>query len=190
MASAQAELRRLVWSGFETTDEIVEHIEWTWGWDEPLDTAWLRDELKAEFEKKRRDETSWPTTTDNDRLERAFAALEAHGIIALHNAGYTQQDGMSDVSERSHGARIRDARKSQIITGWCFYTGQDIKTALDSHGLWIAFGDFDGDRDRALSVARTIKRVLEHEGLRVEWNGEPGQRLRISPFDWRKRGAR
>jgi hypothetical protein len=182
--SVQAEVRRLVWSGFDTADEIVESVEWTWDWDEPLDIDWLREQIATEFAEKRRGETAWPTITDVDRLARAFDALNAEGVIALHNAGDTQQDGMSDVSER-----YRDADDPAAIAGWCFYTGQDIESALTSDELYLAFGIFENASDEARSraLAKRIEAALEREGFRVEWNGDLGTRLRIAPLHWQKR---
>jgi hypothetical protein len=182
--SAQAEVRRLVWSGFDTVDEIVESVEWAWAWDEPLDVDWLREEIAAEFAKKQRDEAAWPAVTDVDRLARAFDALNAEGVIALHNAGYTQQDGMSDVSERYH-----DTEDPAEILGWCFYTGQDIEGALESEALYIAFGIFENvpDEARSRTLAERVKTALEREGFRVAWDGDLGTRLEIAPLRWQKR---
>ena len=42
---------------------------------------------------------SWPQVTDCDRLDRAFAALEQQGVIALHRAGCTQSDGLEEVED-------------------------------------------------------------------------------------------
>lgn len=183
-ASAEAEVHRLVWSGFEAADEIAEHIDWTWGWDEPLDHAWLRRRIAEEFARKMREEADWPAVTDNDRLDRVFAELNRTGVIALQNAGTTQEDGLSDVAEDYQAREDRAA-----VTGWCYYHGQDIETAMASGELFLAFGAVDGDRDKARAVAVRIRTVLEQAGFRVEWDGDPERRLRVSPFVWRRRNT-
>src|SRR5262249_28094424 len=59
----------------------------------------VSDALDREFQQFEFEKASWPPVTDCDRLDRAFEAIRKRGLIALQNAGYTQSDGQSDVSE-------------------------------------------------------------------------------------------
>lgn len=49
--------------------------------------------VDEELRKKREEEGSWPGQTDCDRLDVAFDALLAQGIVALQGAGLTMSDG-------------------------------------------------------------------------------------------------
>ncbi|MGI2031369.1 DUF6891 domain-containing protein [Rhizobium panacihumi] len=179
-------IRNLVWGGFETQADIEETIS-----EEYLDPAdlseadrqWIREETVGLFEEKRDEEKTWPKETDVDRLEAAFAQLEKVDIIALHNAGVTQSDGRSDVSEEFHARG--DAGQSS--RGWVFYHSQDVDGALAGGDLYLAFGAFRNADSMAPVVAREIMAVLGQHGLKATWDGDVGQRIRIAPFIWRKR---
>src|SRR4051794_388332 len=97
-------VRQLVWSGFYDADEIVTSINETIFWQNEIDQHWLRAEIQKEFRRKRAEEETWPGTTVCDQLDQAFALLERQGILALQNAGYTQSDGISDVTQFYHDA--------------------------------------------------------------------------------------
>src|SRR5262245_35182424 len=53
----------------------------------------LRELVKAEMTRLKAEQESWPNVTDCDRLDRAFAALRAENILAIHNAGLTFSEG-------------------------------------------------------------------------------------------------
>src|SRR5262245_27996921 len=61
------------------------------------ETTWVRDELERAWSAKLEGEKSWPPVTDWDRLDAAFAQLEAGGIMAMHNAGVEFSDCASEV---------------------------------------------------------------------------------------------
>jgi len=173
-----------IWSGFyepddvhEMIDEIIDDGEL----DDEADEAFLRSTIAPEFEKKTLAEKSWPDQTDCDRLDLAFEALNAEGIIALHNAGYTQQDGFSDVGEALYQAG------EERFKGYCFYHEQDVERAVDGGGLTIAFGDLDGDKAKCTEIGYAVKQVLEKHGFTIEWDGDSKTRLMISNMDWKRR---
>ena len=95
-AEALRAIRRYVWSGSYDAEEIA--IIVAESMSEP-DQDWLRTEVETEMAKKRAEEATWPATTDCDRLDRVFEALEAQGIIALQDAGLTKSDGLEEVTE-------------------------------------------------------------------------------------------
>lgn len=127
-------------------------------------------------------EKTWPRETDCDRLDRAFDELTSAGIIALHNAGYTMSDGISDVNQVLH-----DWGRSNV-KGYCFYHGQDLERAVARDGLTVAFGDLDDVASQKATIGQTVKKVLESHGFVVQWNGDPETRLEIPKFDWKRRG--
>lgn len=183
-ALTQAQIGALVWGGFEKRNEIFEHVVEVWDWEQELDRDWLRLRINEEMRRKRDAERHWPATTDNDRLAAAFVALTGRGVIALHNAGYTMQDGLSDVSE---ALRDHEIDASEFV-GWCFYHQQDVEAVLETQKLYLAFGAFDGEAAQSLAVAEIVQRSLLEAGLVTEWSGDIDTRLAIKPFQWQRRG--
>jgi hypothetical protein len=168
-----------VWSGFYEPGEVQEMIGDLLEGDE--DEAMLRASVAPEFKQKQAAEQTWPAETDCDRLDAAFADLSDAGIVALHNAGYTMADGISDVAEVLHSLG-RDG-----IRGYCFYHGQDVERAVAGGGLNIAFGDVNDDPAKSAGVGTAIKQVLEQHGFQVTWDGDIATRLNIPVFDWKRR---
>ena len=171
-----------VWSGFYGPEEIQEMIGEIL--EDDADETFLRSTVEPEFEKKAVAESSWPSETDCDRLDRAFDMLNTKGIIALHNAGYTQSDGLDDVGEILH-EKGRDG-----ISGYCFYHGQDLERAIQGEGLLIAFGDLDDNTDGKVEIGTIVVQVLRELGFDIEWNGDPEKRINILNLDWKRRLTR
>src|SRR5262245_14896850 len=84
---ALEEIRHWVWSGFFNESEVQEFFGEIL--EEDADEAMLRHAVAKEFAAKAAAEAGWPAETDCERLDKAFAALNESGIIALANAGYT-----------------------------------------------------------------------------------------------------
>lgn len=51
------------------------------------------------------------------RIGLVFDVLTDHGIVTMHEAGHTQEDGFTDRAEASE--------EQGGATGFCFYTKQD-----------------------------------------------------------------
>lgn len=101
----------------------------------------LVDAIDLAFRKKADEERSWEPTTDCDRLLSAFVELEAKGIIAIENCGFTLQEGVDRVW-RLALAREELGRKSD---GYCFFHTQDVMRAVEGEGLMLAFGSMKDD---------------------------------------------
>jgi hypothetical protein len=168
----EASTRETILDEYLTPDEVG-----------PDDRRWIEAEVARAFARKRADEAAWPPETDVDRLARAFDALDAAGIIALHRAGYTRSDGISDAVEVYH-QRKEQGRASR---GFVFYHGQDVEAVIVDRGLYLAFGAFD-DRDETMAaIAREIVAAVEAQGLRTAWQGDVGTRILVHPIRWLKR---
>jgi hypothetical protein len=175
-------IRTWVWSGFYSPDDVQEMIGDVL--EEDADERMLRVAVGPEFARKAVAEAGWPKRTDCDRLDAAFAELEAVGIIALQNAGYTMSDGISDVSER---LAARDRAK---VRGYCFYHGQDLERAVAGDGLTLAFGDLDDDPAEKRAVGELVAAVFRKGGFEVDWNGDPDKRIHVPKIDWKRRSPR
>jgi hypothetical protein len=183
-AVARDAVRRYVWSGFYDTDGIVEIIDESIFEPGQIDLDWLRAEIMTAFRKKQAEERTWPSTTDCDRLDQVFASLEQQGIMALQNAGYTQSDGISDVTQFYHEA---GGEQSDIV-GYCFYHGQDLERVMESGELWLTYGDILGEDEKGVEIGRRIKHALEGVSFTVEWDGSIKTRLLVKGIKWQRRG--
>jgi hypothetical protein len=173
-------VKKWVWSGFCTpadVDEMVDDVL-----DEDSDEGAIRATIAPEFARKRAAEAGWPSETDCDRLDAAFVELNASGIIALHNTGYTMSDGRDIV-----GIEL-EKRDREAVVGYCYYHAQDVERALECGGLWIAFGDLDNTPEGKVAVGRRVVAELERHGFHAAWDGDPERRIGVPEFDWKRRG--
>jgi hypothetical protein len=86
--------------------------------------SWL-DEAAAELA---RDQRSWPSRTDHDRLEAAFADLEAAGIVVLR---------VCDDHWSAHAELKRRAGAGTRPVGIAWFTPPDVWHAIDNGMLEI-----------------------------------------------------
>jgi hypothetical protein len=183
-SDALAQIDWMARSGFYDHDTILEIV--TEQMFEPGEvdadaaSAAIRERLLA----KRVAEASWPDETDCDRLDAAFATLNAAGIVALQNAGYTLSDGIDDVSEVY--AELGGADSG--IVGYCFYHSQDLERATNGAGLMLAFGDIRGDDEKGIEVGRAIVVVMKSCGFDVSWSESLKERIGLPDLDWKRRG--
>lgn len=79
--------------------ELIEWFSQEYFYPDELDPDAVRTVIRAEMARLATESASWPAVTDCDRLDAAFNAMRARGVIALQNAGYTQSDGFEDCCE-------------------------------------------------------------------------------------------
>jgi hypothetical protein len=149
-----------------------------------LDSAPVSAAIDAETKKWTDEKKQWPAVTDCDRLDKAFAAINKRGVIAIQNAGNTQSDGYDDFRD----AYDRHPKKSSVI-GYCFYHGQDLERAVRGGGLFLAFGPTDPSFEETQGplIGEIVREELERVGLTVEWDGTFANRMHLPCFDWQKR---
>ena len=148
---------------------------------EPTAVAAVIDDEWTKWESQK---TTWPAVTDCDRLDSAFVAIGKHAIIALHNAGYTQNDGY----ELFLDAYDSISPKSSII-GYCYYHGQDLERAVRGEGLYIAFGPVDPSEEESKGpkIGNFVRDELIRAGLNVDWNGTFASRIYLPSLAWQRR---
>jgi hypothetical protein len=173
-----------VWSGYYSRDELLESL------DESLEDEEIGELerrryvafLEAELARKAAAAKDWPKVTDCDRLDEAFAALNAQGIMALQNAGYTMSDGASDIAEA-----LDEAGRENFL-GYCFFHFQDLERVVDGHPLLLAFGDIDPADVRKLEAGRIVEAVMKQSGFDVQWNQDTETRIELHGLKWQRRG--
>ena len=168
------QIRLNVWSGLSNIEDVQELVSELL--EDDADETMLKELVIEEFKKKFEAERTWPENTDCNRLETAFTNLSEKGIVAMHNAGW-------DKSEAFHNCldAYREAGSPKELFGICFYTSQDIESAINDSGLWIGFSSTraeDEDTD-ALRAAKLIVEELQSAGLRVEWDGDASSRIKV-----------
>ena len=177
-------IRVWVWSGFYSLSDVLEMLEdCDEGDEDEADKQMLEEYAKSEFQAKREAEAAWPPVTDCNRLDAAFDALNGMGVIALHNAGYTISDGISDV------AGVLAESDGDKVKGYCFYHGQDLERAVDGHGLMLAYGDIADTAIGKRQIGELVRAELERRGFVVEWDGDEEKRIDLPRIVWQRRAA-
>ncbi len=168
--------------GFYDREEILEII-CDHMYKRELDRSQVSKALHEEQILLEAEKDLWPEKTDFERLRQAFSQLRDHGIIAIHNAGFTQSDGHATFEDE-----YLDSSGSDEITGYCFYHLQDIQHAIEGLGLYIAYDTKSGyNEDDREEIGATIVRVLQAEGLHPQWSGSSDFRILLPDFKWQYR---
>lgn len=183
-----AELRGLIATkvreGFDTRDEIIEnftHYLYEHGHGEGASVLAIRltDEALAEHQKR---QSSWPDTTECDRLDAAFAELERRGIVARQNFSCCGTCGATEIWDEMRQVYAA----GQPVKGYTFYHMQDTEAAVEGGGLYLNYGATEEGEAAAVAVAEEIVTVLNESGLAADWNGQLNTRICVS-LDWKRR---
>ena len=187
-------LRTVAVEGYETDEMIVELVSQSLLHDHPEHPD-LQERVAALapalFDELQAREAGWPIPTDNDRLDRAFVALDRDGILTRQN--WYQSPGPA-AEEMDHEVAAR--RFERPIHGFAFFHGGDIRRALAGEGLHITWGAV-APRQRSKErceraswdVAQDIHRALWAQGLSPQWSRVIGEPITL-PFTWRRRRRR
>ena len=195
----RAEASRLISPGFRTRaqvrEEMIDLFEdeglEMFGDGQPLsrdEIAAIVDDVWAE---RLRAQQTWFGLSDADRLESAFAELEASGIVARMNFSCCGSCGHAEIA-----GEVAEDRSPR---GYVFFHMQDADALVeaDAPSLYFDYGAWSGDGgpypDResyaaaAVAIGHDIVHTLGAAGLRVEWNGDLGRRICVVGLDWRRR---
>jgi hypothetical protein len=175
--SLRERARARVAQGFDRQDEIVASLLDELR-DEPVDPRDVEAAVAEAMAAHRAAQAEWPIPTDCDRLDRAFAQLEASGIVARQNWTCCQTCGHAEMGDEL----------DERAQGYVFFHMQDTESAVEGDGLYLAYGSIAPGQAAARSVARRVIRALQREGLSPEWNDSAQTRIRV-PLDWKKRRA-
>jgi Domain of unknown function (DUF6891) len=172
----------LVWSGFFNEADLGVYLaDLAYDPDAKDIAGEIESHARAEISKKREAEKAWPDTTDCDRLDAAFQALEDQKILALHNAGYTAQDAAADAWD------IINREPKGAWDGYCYYHGQDVERAVQSFPLFIGFDAVADDEKAKRAIGERVAAALRGADFEVDWSGDPETRMSITNIDWKRR---
>ena len=177
-------VRRDVASGYYASDEIIRNAVYDVGDEMPAEEAEreARRLLPVALAEHSAEQANWPERTDYDRLDAAFAALEADGIIARQNFSCCGSCGSTEIWDEMEA--VRDA--GGPASGYAFFHVQDTDGAVDGDDLYLNYGSSTAGEDAALAVAREIVEHLEAQGLQTTWTGSWNQRIGVQ-LDWKRR---
>ena len=169
--------------GFDTRDEIVNtSIE---VFEDTLPADVLRANVPKfaddAIAKHRAAQKTWVGKTDCERLDEAFAALEAAGIVARQNFSDCQTCGQAEIGEE-----IEQASKKGAVRGFTFYHWQDTDGAIQTGKMYLTYGDVDGTPAGGVKIGKEVAKALRAAGLTVNWNETFEQRIGVK-LDWKKR---
>jgi len=117
------------------------------------------------------------------KLDTVFQHLIKQGIIALHYAGYTQDEGFVDCNEIA----TRRYENGEKVIGCCFYSMQDLEHILHEENslLYLSFGNYF-DKPTAKEIGQMIVWELEKAGFVVEWDQTASTKIAIKDLKWDK----
>lgn len=172
-------------AGFAAEDQIIEGtLDYLEGQEFDFDAleAYVVQATRAALAAHCAAQQCWPPETDCDRLDAAFARLEAEGIVARQHFTCCQSDGHSEI-----WGEIRAAQKARPVIGYVFYHEQDTESVMETGKLYLAFGAVEKGEAATLAVAGRAAAVMQEAGFTVEWDGSVKQRLSLTGLDWKKR---
>lgn len=178
------QIRRDVAAGFRDEDAILQNASDVFQDElEPTliqqEASRMLRELLAEHAEAAR---AWPAETDCDRLDAAFAALEAGGVISRQNFSCCQTCGSDEIWDE-----IKEAQtEGRPAHGYAFFHMQDTDSAVDGGGLYLNYGACEEGEKAAVAVGHEIVSALTAHGLQTDWDGSHAQRIAVS-LDWKRR---
>jgi hypothetical protein len=170
--------------GFESAHEIVASAQ-DWACDE-----YSREDLLPEIRRltaellaaHQAEQAGWGPTTDCDRLDQAFAALNRQGIVARQDFSCCNNCGFSEIWDE-----IEEAEKQQAVDGYVFYHLQSTERVIKTGQLLMAYGCLEDDPKALQRVAKKIVEELRSVGLRASWGGTAGHPIVVEGVVWRRR---
>ena len=170
--------------GFITQEEILEQaFEYAADeYDNPEDLEPEIQRVTAELLSAHQEEQkTWEAVTDCDRLDNAFAALNAQGIVARQNFSCCNTCGHTDIWEE-----IEEEEEKQPVQGYLFYHVQSTDNAVEAGMLYLTYGSVE-EKEQALNhVANQCVMELRRVGLKASI-GEMYSPILVEDIVWRKR---
>lgn len=178
------QIDRDVAAGFDDEDVILRNLPDYF--EGEIDPALTRREaprlLREALARHKAAAAGWPEITDCDRLDAAFDALEADGVIARQNFTCCSTCGSTEIWDEIQAA----ADAGLPARGYAFYHVQDTESAVEGHGVYLGYGACEEGEAAALAVGHDIVAQLERHGLTPEWDGSWDRKIAV-PLDWKKR---
>jgi hypothetical protein len=137
---------------------------------------------RAAVKRHQQEQQSWPTPTDCDRLDAAFAALEHSGILCRQDYApcdeYCEELMADDIeAAENSGRRVR---------GYAYITMLATDDALAGRGLKLRFGAWPNSHIAEADIGLEVASALQRHGLKVLWDGGRQTPILVD-MGWKKR---
>lgn len=129
-----------------------------------------------------REQATWPTITDCDRFDAAFAALEASGIVCRHNFSCCGTCAAGEIWDEIDAERA----KGRPIVGCVHYNVQTLETAIEGGGVYLSYGSVEEGDESSVAIGHRIVSAMQANGLSVTWDGTIRRRIHVA-LDWKRR---
>jgi hypothetical protein len=188
MAEALDDLREFiahrVREGFESVHEIVENAH-DWAYEK-----YQRDDLLPKIKRitsellaaHLAEQAGWGATTDCDRLDQAFAALNRQGIVARQDFSCCNNCGFTEIWDE-----VEETEKQQPVEGYVFYHLQCTEEAIKTGQLLMCYGCVEDDPEALQRVGLKIVSELRRVGLNASWGGTIAHPIVVEGMVWRRR---
>ncbi|EDY43366.1 DUF6891 domain-containing protein [Streptomyces sp. SPB074] len=123
-------------------------------------------------------QAAWHGETDPERLARAFAALEAAGVVAREDFTCCRSCGLGEIGAEAGADAAR---------GFVFFHQQNTEDAVRGGGLRLYYGGFDDTERTTAAIGHEVVAALTAAGLAAAWDGSPERAIEVTPLDWRRR---
>jgi hypothetical protein len=175
----------LVRQGFETEGEILEQA-----FEYAADECDNPEELEPEIKQLTADlliahqaeQQTWEAVTDCDRLDRAFASLNAQGIVARQHFSCCNTCGHAEIWEE-----VEAEETNHPVQGYVFYHFQSTENAVDAGKLYLTYGTVEENEQALARVAERCVAELRHSGLNATWGGDSYSAILVDGIVWQKR---
>ncbi len=178
-------IRIQIAAGFSPVDDVIDEAVEVFA-DTTLAPEALRAAAGALVEQamaaQRADQATWPETTDCDRLDAAFAALDAAGVVARQHFSCCGTCGATEI----HDEMDQAAKDGATVRGYTFFHLQDTEHAVEGESLFLSYGAVGADREEAVAIGHEVVAALRAHGLHPAWNGRHANRIGL-PMVWQRR---
>ena len=172
--------------GFDTDEQIIDSAVECFCDGNDVDASDVRRNaqrfLKQALANHLASQSDWPETTDCDKLDSAFKALEEAGIVCRQNFSCCGTCGSAEIVDEMKAA----PDTGREIRGYCFYHMQDTESAVVGHGLYLNYGSTVRAERAWVDTGREIDNALKKAGLKTRWNGRLSDRLFVE-INWKRR---
>jgi hypothetical protein len=170
--------------GFDSVHDIIENAT-HYAYEK-----YGRDDVQPEVKRitaesltaHRAEQTQWEGSTDCDRLDEAFAALNRQGIVARQDFSCCNNCGFAEIWDE-----VEKEEERQSVEGYVFYHLQCTERAIESGQLLMAYGCVEDDTVAFRRVANKIVAELRRVGLNATWQGTAGHPIVVDGIVWRRR---
>ncbi|WP_433340047.1 DUF6891 domain-containing protein [Streptomyces sp. CA-253872] len=179
-AALEAAVRVALHGGYRDRAALAELAEEYLVTDDrrPVTQAQARALVDRLWRDRLAEQAAWRGETDPERLARAFAALDAAGVVAREDFTCCRSCGMREIGAEAGPGGAR---------GFVFFHQQCTDGAVTEGTLRLYFGGFDDEERTTAAIGHEVVAALTAAGLGTAWDGSPARAIEVTPLDWRRR---